>query len=234
MEDRFLVIPKFHQNWDLCAVFDGHGGDYVAKFCANNLSRTLVKCINENNGNIRKALHACFKALDEGMPLDESYMTGSTCLVVLSDPSSNKMWVANAGDSRGIMNKHNRHVVLARDHKPNLPSEKERIEESGGFIKHIGVWRVQGDLAVSRAIGDKRYRPYVICDPEVKCVEVKKDLNKFVVLATDGLWDVVKNAEVNQVVLQANGNASRACELLMQTAIDNSYEDNITIMVGYF
>jgi serine/threonine protein phosphatase PrpC len=232
MEDEFILVPKFYKDFDLAAVFDGHGGSYVSEFCAKNIQTVLLRCINQSNGNIRKALVQCFHDLDDELDVTKSRSTGSTCLVILCD-GKNQMWVANAGDSRAVMSKSKSScIILSKDHKPDFPAERKRIEDNGGFILNYGVWRVNGELAVSRSIGDKKYRPLVIATPDVKRVRIDPKENSMLILATDGLWDVVKNTQAIRVATHAHRNKTSICKALLQKAMDNNMEDNITILVG--
>jgi protein phosphatase 1L len=233
MEDHFIVVPKFYRDYDLAAVFDGHGGEYVSEYCATNLASVLLRCLQRNNGNIRKSLTDCFEELDNSLDPIKSRSTGSTCLVVLCD-GNETLWIANSGDSRAIMDKKSNHgcVILSKDHKPDVPDERKRIEDNGGFILHLGVWRVIGELAVSRSIGDKKYRPLVIPTPEVKRVRLIPGENTMIILATDGLWDVVKNKHVIQTAANATQKGASCCDALMSQAMTSGMEDNTTIIVG--
>jgi len=237
MEDRHLVILKFYKNYDLCAVFDGHGGKQVSDFCAAQFPNVLRARLEANSGKIRPSLSEAFleidARLDTELPAEHRYATGTTALVMLFDGTD--LWVANTGDSRAIMNKGDRYAILSRDHKPNIKDERERIESRGGIVANpggYGIWRVNGELAVSRAIGDKRYRPLVIPDPEVRRLHFDPALNRFFVIATDGLWDVVKNVEANAIVSASSG-PEDACKKLLAHAMRNGMEDNTTIIVGF-
>lgn len=229
MEDRYIIVPKFYNNFDLVAVFDGHGGKFVSDFCADNMARVLKNCLEFTNGNIRESLKHAFQDIHDQMPEKESYSTGSTGLVILCN-GVDTLWVANTGDSRAVMNKKQRCVILSRDHKPDVPEEKQRIENAGGFIAHVGVWRVLGELAVSRAIGDKRYRPLVIPTPDVKRVTIDPNETNHIIVATDGLWDVVSNRDVIRVAGGSQTNSM--CKALMTHAGMNGLEDNTTIVCG--
>lgn len=228
MEDRYVIIPKFYNGFDLIAVFDGHGGKFVSDFCADNMARVLRSRLDALNGNIREALKQAFQDIDDQMPMAASISTGSTCLVILCN-GEDTLWVANTGDSRAVMNKKERCVILSKDHKPDVPDEKRRIEQGGGFIAHHGVWRVLGELAVSRAIGDKRYRPLVIPTPDVKRIKIDPNETSHIIIATDGLWDVASNKDVNKV---ASANAGNMCKALMTFAGNHGLEDNTTIICG--
>lgn len=78
------------------------------------------------------------------------------------------------------------------DHKPNTVSERERIEKAGGVVVWAGTWRVGGVLAVSRAFGDRPLKRYVLATPDV-CVQTLSFEDEFVVMASDGVWDVLSN-----------------------------------------
>lgn len=121
----------------------------------------------------------------------------------------------NIGDSRAVLCRGGRAFDLTIDHKPNLPSEKERIENLGGKIgwdgylgpdrqpiSGMGAWRVNDSLAVSRAIGDKHDRPCITADPDIFSLDWKPGIDTFIVLASDGLWDVITSDECVQFVNQ--------------------------------
>ena len=78
------------------------------------------------------------------------------------------------------------------DHKPNSKEERERIEAAGGVVVWAGTWRVGGVLAVSRAFGDKPLKRFVISDPHIQEEQLQRG-DEFVILASDGLWDVLTN-----------------------------------------
>ena len=84
-------------------------------------------------------------------------------------------------------------VSLSRDHTPRDREERERIEAAGGIVvQRKGSARVMGVLAVARAIGDAQLKPYVTAEPEVKVFQRAAE-TWFIILATDGLWDVMSN-----------------------------------------
>eukprot|EP01034_Spumella_vulgaris_P045969 gene45969-57311_t len=69
---------------------------------------------------------------------------------------------SNAGDSRTVLSQNGQAIELTKDHKPNDPIEKMRIEKLGGFVKKVaGCHRVMGNLAMSRALGDGYLKPFV-------------------------------------------------------------------------
>jgi serine/threonine protein phosphatase PrpC len=234
MEDRHLVIPDFHLGYTLMAVFDGHGGSEVAMHCARRFPQVLKDHMDTFGVfDMRTILIKSFRAVHDSLHESTPEFCGSTALVVLKH--KNHLWVANCGDSRAILNVHDRVRSLSHDHKPGDVREKRRIEALGGAVIAVqGVPRVSGELAVSRSIGDKRYHPFVTSEPEVSYYPIAP-LNKFIVVATDGLWDVMSNSDVNRWVwnvLVEQQSCAKAADSLLQYAYDSrDAEDNITAIV---
>lgn len=81
--------------------------------------------------------------------------------------------------------------VLCIETQPDRPDELDRIEGAGGRVIYWDCPRVLGVLAMSRAIGDNYLKPYVSCEPEVTITDRTED--DCLILASDGLWDVVSN-----------------------------------------
>jgi len=132
---------------------------------------------------------------------------GCTAVCVLL--SKAEVVCANAGDSRAVLCRKGKPVELSHDHKPNDGTERRRIEEAGGKVEEIPVGtrvhhRVNGNLNLSRAIGDMEYKKkpelghekQMICStPDIIHVPLTED-DEFIVLACDGVWDVKTNEEV--------------------------------------
>lgn len=132
---------------------------------------------------------------------------GSTAVGVLL--YEDVIYTINVGDCRAVMCRSGDAVELTRDHKPNDPSEQSRIESLGGTVKWhgyvdaqgepiepYGAYRINGNLAVARAIGDRDLRPFVSGEPEVKAFKRDENRDEFIVIASDGLWDVFTSEEV--------------------------------------
>merc|ERR1712048_654330 len=111
---------------------------------------------------------------------------------------------ANAGDSRAVLCRAGKAVELSFDHKPASQIEKDRIEAAGGYLEDTaGGARVNGNLNLSRAIGDLEYKKrddlkpeeQIICStPDVLVQQVTPE-DEFVILACDGVWDVMTNQQ---------------------------------------
>ena len=99
------------------------------------------------------------KAAEDGSSDPEETMVQAGCTAVVAVKRGNELYVANAGDSRGVLCRAGKAVALSEDHKPAHEVERTRIVAAGGFLSDVGgVCRVNGNLNLSRAIGDLRYK----------------------------------------------------------------------------
>uniref|UniRef100_A0A0V0I8P8 protein-serine/threonine phosphatase n=1 Tax=Solanum chacoense TaxID=4108 RepID=A0A0V0I8P8_SOLCH len=212
-------------------VFDGHGGSRTAEYLKNNLFKNLSSHPDFIK-DTKSAIVEAFKQTDADYLNEEKGQqkdAGSTAstAVLLGD----KLLVANVGDSRVVACRDGSAIPLSIDHKPDRSDERERIEQAGGFIIWAGTWRVGGVLAVSRAFGDKMLKPYVVADPEIQEEEI--DGVEFLIVASDGLWNVLSNEEAVTLV-QDIKDAEAASRRLIEEAYSRGSSDNITCVVVRF
>ncbi|GAX81681.1 hypothetical protein CEUSTIGMA_g9109.t1 [Chlamydomonas eustigma] len=189
---------------------------------------------------VEDALRAAFQKTDEEFASDCcASMVGTTAVVALL--GTKKIWVANCGDSRAIMCRAGKCLQLTDDHKPEREDEAARVEKAGGQVLYWNGHRVMGVLAMSRAIGDHGLRPYVISDPEISVVNRTED-DDFLILASDGLWDVMENQEATSLALRCmmrawekgagrKAAARIAASVLTKAAIDRGSKDNVTVVI---
>jgi len=126
------------------------------------------------------------------------------CTAVVAVKQGNELYVANAGDSRGVLCRGGTAIALSEDHKPAAETERLRIINAGGYLSEIGgVCRVNGNLNLSRAIGDLKYKAnsglpakdqIISAEPDIRHVTLCPD-DRFFLLACDGVWDVMTNQE---------------------------------------
>jgi protein phosphatase len=154
------------------------------------------------------ALKAAFAQIDKDVLANESLSyQGSTAVAVVvheGEDGHRTLLSANVGDSRAILSRRGRAVDLTRDHKPNDDKEKARILAMGETIEwdqYSKVHRVR-NLSLSRAIGDRYAKPVVTGEAEIKHYPVVDDGDEFILLASDGLWDVMTSDEVVSFVHQ--------------------------------
>mmetsp|Transcript_44630 Transcript_44630/g.108212 ORF Transcript_44630/g.108212 Transcript_44630/m.108212 type:complete len:578 (-) Transcript_44630:2624-4357(-) len=195
-QNRRLKMPL---TWVGC--FDGHGGEKAAQFCADWMS-SYVRNEETYPFDLGYSMKNAFTAIDEDF-VATGHPDGSTaCAATLV--GGRRIVCSNAGDSRAIVVRRDGTVVrLSRDHKPGMPDETRRISELGGRVIYWGRWRVEGLLAVSRSVGDASLKPYVTAEPEVCEYDIGKD-DWFLIISSDGIWDVMDNEEAAHVVIASS------------------------------
>ncbi|KAI3956471.1 hypothetical protein MKX01_016884 [Papaver californicum] len=216
----------------LFGVFDGHGGARAAEYVKQNLFSNLIshpKFISDTKSAIADAYsHTDSEFLkSENTQNRDAGSTASTAILV-----GDRLLVANVGDSRAVICRGGNAIAVSRDHKPDQTDERQRIEDAGGFVMWAGTWRVGGVLAVSRAFGDRLLKQYVVADPEIQEEVVDSSL-EFLILASDGLWDVVTNEEAVSMTKPIE-DPEQAARRLMQEAYQRGSADNITCVVVRF
>ena len=162
-------------------------------------SKEEASKIKENNKNAQ--IEMLRQVIDPKEQPDAkiSMFTGCTANVLVVQ--ENKLFFANAGDSRSVICKKAQAFPMSVDHKPTIPAELKRIEKAGGWVSD---GRVLGNLNLSRGIGDSEYKmdkklkpeEQILSNfPEVKIENLSGDID-FVVIACDGIWDCKTNQEV--------------------------------------
>lgn len=148
------------------------------------------------------ALRDSFDQVDKEILANDEYeYQGSTAVAVAvheANDGSRTLLSANIGDSRGVLSRSGKAVDLTRDHKPNDDKEKARILAMGEKIEwdhYCKVHRVR-NLSLSRAVGDRFAKPAVSGEVEIQRFPVQDGNDEFIVLASDGLWDVMSSQEV--------------------------------------
>ena len=184
--------------------------DYYKKHDANtsNISAVTDPSVNSRYSALSiahhvSALRSAFRSVErEVISLESLQHEGSTAVAVMLHESENgnrTLISANIGDSRAVLSRRGRAISLTRDHKPNDEKEKARIMALGETVEwdsYSGVYRVR-NLSLSRAIGDSYAKPYVSSEVEIKRFPLGEDgADEFIVLASDGLWDVMESQEV--------------------------------------
>jgi len=232
-EDRFHTCEQLpgRPECAMYAVYDGHGGYRAAQFCAEHMQGYLTKSKAFKARDLVKALQGAFRECEAefiAIAGREGLRDGTTAVVTLVEADS--MTVAHVGDSRAVLCRAGGETVhVTLDHKPELAAERKRIEALGGFVSYIGCWRAMGILAMSRAIGDLFLKPYVSPEPDVQTVPIGPS-DEFIVLASDGLFDVFDNEQVIRLVRSAASPAD-AASLLTESAFAAGSLDNITAVV---
>ncbi|GLT75454.1 hypothetical protein SLA2020_471770 [Shorea laevis] len=219
MEDTVSIHPFFCESnrqispgIHFFGVFDGHGCSHVAMKCRDRFHEIVKEELEacgaktvEWKGLMERSFDRMDKEVQAWTEKPESAETsncrcelqtpqcdavGSTAVIAIVTPD--KIIVSNCGDSRAVLCRNAAAFPLSSDHKPDRPDELLRIQAAGGRVIFWDSPRVLGMLAMSRAIGDNYLKPYVISKPEVTITDRTAE-DECLILASDGLWDVVTN-----------------------------------------
>ncbi|CAO1356927.1 unnamed protein product [Diamesa tonsa] len=162
---------------------------------------------------------------------------GTTAIMVIVDQTNKVIICSNVGDSRAVMCDNKGIVIpLSKDHKPNSPIEMKRIRDNGGYISHKGCWRVEGSLATSRSLGDYplKQKKVIIADPEIKTFKFSDHKPKFIILASDGIFDVFSSQDAVDFVSQHSKEFHYGAKSLVKKALARKSGDNLTAIVIKF
>lgn len=246
MEDRHVVLQDLHALFNIkdCgsasyyAVFDGHNGLEAAVYGVSHLHQFLAESHYYPTDPVL-AFKDAFRKTDEEFihkSGKENLRSGTTAVCALLRPKESMLYIAWLGDSQAVIVKQGCPTQIVKPHKPDREDERERIEGMGGSVLFWGTWRVNGQLAVSRAIGDLEYKPYVSAEPDVKAIPLD-GTEDFLILACDGLWDFVSEQEaVNAVYNQLNmspDDLEGVSQRLVGLSKDQGSADNISVVVVF-
>jgi len=264
MEDRYVVAnPLVGGPQESCylAVYDGHGGREAADYAAETLHKNLMAELSQRghpgSTDGPEALDRAFLATDSQMKLTVPQSCGTTAVAALlvrkegepEEGGARLLHVANCGDARAVLCKEMLAEAgpvaerLSIDHKPGDAAERTRIEEAGGAVINQ---RVLGVLAVSRALGDHELKNLVVGKPDICTTELSGTVPGVLVLACDGVFDVMSDQECIQFVvdkfkeLTAGSDttgrdqylATALTRLLVQEAIKRATRDNVTAVIA--
>ena len=263
-QDSYLILEKLFENiLNIYGIFDGHGknGHLISSLLSTFLSQYLKNkdnyCLEKktNEDFIRKIIAELdLKANESNFDLQFS---GTTCLLLFL--FEDYIICSNIGDSMCVLfNCSNEdrwtYDIISKIHKPDIQSEKDRVLLNGGVIHpyydELGIFEgpnrvyVKGKtypgLSLTRSIGDLEAEKIgIISEPDI-IIKKKDSTCKYLVLGSDGLWDVIKPYDVRRIVnpyfLKSDTNG--ACNALLKTACKNwdkegCERDDITIIVVF-
>ena len=231
MEDEGRAIENFNgdPNKILFCLFDGHGGGQVSKFLQENFGKYMKKILNYNN--MISGFTTLFRAIDEDIKKLNCPNVGSTATIVyiekLKENNKRILYCANVGDSRCVLVSKNGVYRLSYDDRVKDPQENERINKNGGIIVNN---RVYGQLMLSRSFGDWRIKDVgVIVDPHIIRYELTDD-DSFCVIASDGVWDVLKDEECSVLEKMYVNTGEMSKKIITECLRRNSF-DNLSCFV---
>ncbi|KAL6742687.1 hypothetical protein Aduo_015812 [Ancylostoma duodenale] len=191
---------------------------------------------------LEDGIKAGFLSLDENIRTRlDSDRSGSTAVCAMITPTH--IIIANLGDSRAVVSRKDEGSFGTEDHKPYHDKERERIVGAGGSVM---IQRINGSLAVSRAFGDFEYKnvpglepnkQLVSPEPDVYVLERQKDKDEFLVVACDGIYDVMENEELCRFVesrLHVCDDLNQVCNDVLDACLSKGSRDNMTMIVVCF
>lgn len=276
MEDQLETCINFPslESTSFFAVYDGHGGSFTADYAKRHMIRVIssmhwfhfyaslpaqsLRDAPIGLEIVKQMMTDAFIAIDREM-LNEEHESrwvmpdhrnkrkrldnsGSTCCGVFITPQH--IICANAGDTRACYCTQGKIVPLSTDHKPHSANEKRRIEEAGGYVS---MKRVDGDLAVSRGLGDFRYKDdsglppdlqKVSCIPEFVVCDRDPINDEFLVIGCDGIFDVMSCEEVcnaiQNIFNEGETDLGIAAEEILDLCLEKESKDNLSLIIVAF
>ena len=222
-------------DYALFGVFDGHLGAFSARYVAKHLSAIVAENLSEGECSAEQALIRSFEVLDASLVARQE--DSGTCAVVALvrrggvDSMPEELTVACVGDSRVVLARKEGHAaqVLSTEHRPGAAAEQARITAAGGSVSAVpfsigesvsSVDRINGGLAVARALGDSPYKQnaelppsqqLVTATPDVVQHRIEHSMDEFLLLASDGVFDVMTTEETVTFVRRQLQLASKQC-----------------------
>eukprot|EP01105_Mastigella_eilhardi_P000750 TRINITY_DN1089_c0_g2_i1.p1 TRINITY_DN1089_c0_g2~~TRINITY_DN1089_c0_g2_i1.p1 ORF type:complete len:316 (-),score=81.46 TRINITY_DN1089_c0_g2_i1:69-974(-) len=232
----------------MVGVCDGHGGVASSRFACQHMPKLLASA-EHFPSDVKQAFVDGFLATDHELNQlvsDGTVEAGSGSCAVCVLVMDNTLYVANLGDSRAVLGTtEGIAIALTKDHKAVEPSEMARLQECGGFVSDQ---RLFGALAISRSLGDFEFKkvfvssddskdkgPALIAVPEMTVQPIESN-HHFVMLASDGVWDVFNNEQAVTIVSEAltkspRNNPQNAARALAEAASEKGSDDDITVIV---
>ncbi|KAI9597308.1 phosphatase 2C-like domain-containing protein [Syncephalis fuscata] len=250
MEDAHTTVLQLGsgKRVSFFGVYDGHGGQRVAEYTGRMLHLRIARDDAFAEGDYKKALKNGYLGLDIDIRNDPDYSNETSGCTAVSAiiTEDNRIFVANAGDSRAVLSIDGEAKPLSFDHKPGNPDESARITNAGGFVEFGRGYL--GNLALSRAIGDFEFKQnkllsdeeqIVTSNPEITEHQIT-DKDEFIVLACDGIWDCLTSQKVIDYVrrgIAARMPLDKICERIMERCLAKESDlggvgcDNMTITI---
>jgi len=187
---------------------------------------------------VEKAIIRSFSEMDQKLKeLMKDDLSGCTTNLIYLCWENNKrvIYSGNVGDSRSVLVRQEASLRLSFDHKASDKSEQIRVKALNGIIIRK---RLYGSLAVTRSLGDFEMKSSTEClinTPYLTRTEIL-DTDKFLVMASDGIWDSITDSDlfgiVNSIDFNSNdlvtNNTKNLAKILVAKAMDLGSKDNIS------
>jgi len=256
MEDAHTTAVSLDdnlKNWSFFAVFDGHAGKIAADICSRDLVEKVRKVLTDEvmqgltdagdysteavESTVKKSFLTMDSILREELR-NKGDRSGTTCTALLVTPKH--YFFINCGDSRGLIVRDGAVHFSTLDHKPTNEEERDRIVRAGGLVM---TQRINGSLAVSRALGDFDYKAdeqreptEQLVSPEPDVVTIPRDdsSDQFICLACDGIFDVFSNEDLSDFIisrLQISQKYEEITAEIVDTSLHKGSRDNMSVIL---
>ena len=219
MEDR-SIIGKTSNGANVFAVFDGHGGASASDYARKKIL-SMIQEVIEQQSDLVSGLIRIFSTLNQ--EIGSLTVSGTTAVVAVE--FLGELYVANVGDSRGVLVREGKVQRLTVDHKTTEKEELERIRSSSGVVLNA---RLDGIIEVTRSLGDISI-PLCIDSPHV--VRQKIQEGDTLVLACDGVWDQITD---EMVLKTMHPNPQIQAQMLRDNAFFLGSSDNLSVICVKF
>ncbi len=226
-EDSYAIYRVENLSFFSAEIYDGHGGHKAAEIASEMLTPYFLNLLkSKGDEDVIRMIEESYLAVDTYL-IERGIRSGTTA--ALFYVIGERFFASNAGDSRIVIGTEDGVKVLTKDHKPYLPNERQRIEKKGGRVITYDIPRVQGILAISRALGNPSLKPYVIANPFIVEGYLSRE-NDYAIIACDGVWDVIEPEDAINLA-RKKMEAQTIAEYVTREALRLGSTDNITVVV---
>ncbi len=223
MEDFYFLDTDFAgKGWIYGGIYDGHGGDYAARYAAKHLHILFFEKIKEGYPP-SIAFTESYESISGKLSLQGSGTTAVDFLI-----RDGWIYTANVGDAEAILVTAGKYVELTTPHRLDNAAEKQRVLQTGAIIEYPYVVRGNQGLMPTRALGDAYFRKAgVISTPSTHEHQISGE-DYFLISATDGLWDFIDKDEVVDFTLKYSEPADLLEALKREVLENRPGSDNLT------
>jgi len=257
MEDRYVAF--YINDWDIYGVFDGHGGSSISVWLKENIIKALWPILSPRtkipHSIMMRLLKKAIFDIDEylfnkSVLLANSFgfYEGSTLILLLYNRIQKHIYMVNVGDSSACIFNTEYVLCVSKEHYPNEDEEIVRIKNNGHYIEHVkGNYRIDGSLAISRAIGDfylkindeKKYMGVdatVSPEPDIKFINISDENQSiYAFVCSDGITEAFTKMNIVGEIIQhvKKNNFKESCTNIVNKAMTIS-TDNLTLLAIKF
>ncbi len=225
-----VSLSKAEPNFGLFVVADGMGGHEHGERASAIATRVITKHVTNEiflpllNGEIggdadrptitevlRDAVQQANRLVAEEVPDGGTTVTAAAVM-------GHSAYIAHVGDSRAYLITDDFIEQITRDH-----SLVQRLIELDQLTPEDAIGHPQGNV-LYRALGQS---DHLDVDPVYRQVPA----GAYLLMCSDGLWNLVKKEEIQQIVLEERDNTQHACQRLVETANDRGGNDNISVVL---